>query len=141
LRIKGDFPMTRQRPTLLSARNDGDCTAVALVGENIALDEEAALALAQQLFSLVDQFGGRHYVLDLANVHYLTSTTLDKLVVLNGRLRGLGGKLTLCNLNPQVHELFNVTGLSEPLHVREPGQAPADPEKTASPRPTQVTVG
>jgi len=104
-------------------RDHGDYTRVQIAEDAGYLDEPQAQALGEQLLDLVDEFGAGKFVLDLANVHYLTSTTLDNLVLLNGRLNATGGRLTLCNLKPHIHELFEITRLNELLQIHPAGEA------------------
>ena len=60
-------------------------------------------------------------VLDFAAVTFLTSTGFRPLLSLNRLLRQQHGKLLLCNLAPEVLEVFEVTRL---VNTRGGGRAP-----------------
>jgi anti-sigma B factor antagonist len=96
----------------------GGVTTAAFRGRKVVLNEEAAQAAAGRLFDLADQIAGRTLVLSLAGVVYLTSTMLGKLMALHKRLRAGGGKLVLCDLRPEVFEVFEVTHLHTVLDIR-----------------------
>jgi anti-anti-sigma factor len=67
--------------------------------------------MAEQLFRLAAQLSGRDLRLDFANVEYLQSSVLGKLVTLQKTLSTAGSKLILCNINPVVYKAFTVTKL------------------------------
>ena len=75
--------------------------------------EETGAALHQ----LVDQAEQRRLLLDFANVLSVTSMMLSKLIMLEKRIRSVGGRLALCNLNPDLRQVFDVTGLPRLLNV------------------------
>ena len=81
----------------------------------------AAGGLAEQLRGLDEAFEERHVLLDLQNVDSLLSSDLGRLVGLDRRLRASGGRLTLCNVKPQVYEVFDRTGLT--AWMEEPASA------------------
>jgi anti-anti-sigma factor len=72
----------------------------------------AASGLAAELRGLDEAFEERHVFLDFRNVESLASRDLGRLVGLDRRLRASGGRLTLCNVRPQLYEVFDRTGLT-----------------------------
>jgi anti-anti-sigma factor len=91
-------------------------TVVRLEGGRVALDEEAALRFREGLLLLVRE--GRHLAVDLGNVHFLSSTTVETLLTVHRRLRAAGGRLSVFNLTPSVAEIFDVLNLAAILDVR-----------------------
>src|SRR5215471_20499277 len=77
------------------------------------LDEPTIQAIAEQLFSLVDDSGKRELLLNFHNVEYLSSAALGKLINLHKKLQGLQGKLAMCNVIPQIYEVFAITKLDK----------------------------
>lgn len=65
----------------------------------------------EQLYSLVESEAGTHLALDLANVDFLTSTALGKLVSVHRKLKAKGGRFTLENVQPRIREIFAITAL------------------------------
>jgi anti-anti-sigma factor len=64
--------------------------------------------------------GARHVVVDFEAVAYLSSASFRPLLSLLREVRARQGHLVLCNLNPNVHEIFTVTRL-----ISSHGSAPA----------------
>lgn len=59
----------------------------------------------------MDQLGRKKIVLNFGNVEYLSSAALGILITLNKKLIASGGKLLLCNIDPQIYEIFGITKL------------------------------
>jgi anti-sigma B factor antagonist len=87
----------------------GDVTVVDFLDKRI-LDEQSVQAIGEQLFSLVDELGRRQLLLNFGNVEYLSSPVLGIIATLNKKVKGAGGRLMACNLDPQVYELLKGLG-------------------------------
>ncbi len=73
-------------------------------------------ATAPQLSRAVHQEiarGARRVVLDLSGVSFLSSSGLRALLLIRKELMTLGGELRLAALQPQVREVFDLTGFSQ----------------------------
>src|SRR5438128_635610 len=115
-------PQPRRRR--LEVEDIGDITVVNFVDKKI-LDEQNIQVIGEQLFSLVDELGRRKVLLNFGNVEFLSSAALGKLITLNRKLQGAGGKLVLTNIDPQIYEVFEITD-------EGPGFDPEDvPDPTA----------
>jgi serine/threonine-protein kinase RsbW len=57
--------------------------------------------------------GARHVLLDLSAVTFLSSSGLRALLLIRKELMTLGGELRLAGLQPQVHEVFALTGFTQ----------------------------
>ncbi len=90
----------------------GDVSEVQFLVKRI-LDESTIQAIAEQLFSLVDQDGQRKLLLNFTGVEYMSSAALGKLINLHKKLTGLKGTLAMCNLIPQIFEVFAITKLDK----------------------------
>jgi anti-sigma B factor antagonist len=82
------------------------------------LDEANSQAVSGQLLGLVDHSGRHELHLDLGGVEFIGSTGLGHFVALHKKLRGVGGHLTLHNVEAEVYEVFEVTHLHKFLDVR-----------------------
>ncbi len=73
--------------------------------------------LSDDLNAIVDQLekdGTAHVVLDFANVNYLNSSNIAKLLKLRKMLAGSDGhQLKLCGINSHVWGVFLITGLDK----------------------------
>ncbi|MGL4550553.1 MAG: STAS domain-containing protein [Gemmataceae bacterium] len=111
-------PARRRR---LEVENIGDVTVVNFVDRKI-LDEQNIQVIGEQLFSLVDEDGLKKILLNFSNVEYLSSAALGKLITLNKKLQGVGGKLILCNIDAQIHEVFEITKLDKFFKIKKEEQ-------------------
>ena len=84
---------------------------------NTTLSEANAEAFAQALLALAASEERPHLLVDLGGVTMLTSVILAKIIAVNGKVRAAGGRLTLFNPTPVVHQVFKVTRLDTILEV------------------------
>jgi anti-sigma B factor antagonist len=85
----------------------GDVTIVKFRGPRI-IDEPNIQKIGEELFRLVDVLDRRNILIDFSNINYLSSAAIGKLLTLNKKLQAVGGKLVLCNLDPNVREVLVV---------------------------------
>lgn len=111
-------PARRRR---LEVEHIGDVTVVNFVDRKI-LDEQNIQVIGEQLFSLVDEEGMKKILLNFSNVEYLSSAALGKLITLNKKLQQVGGKLILCNIDPQIYEVFEITKLDKFFKIKKEEQ-------------------
>jgi len=118
-----DFVMSTQpRRRRLEVEPIGDVLVVNFVDRKI-LDEQNIQVIGEQLFGLVDQEGARKLLLNFGNVEYLSSAALGKLITLNKKLQQAGGRLILCNIDPQIYEVFEITKLDKFFNIQKEEQA------------------
>ena len=63
------------------------------------------------LFNESEDGRGGRWVLDLTHVAYLGSSGLGLLVNIRQRVKTLGGRLALCQMNPRLHQIFRTCSL------------------------------
>jgi anti-sigma B factor antagonist len=83
------------------------------------LDEGNIQIIGNQLFGMVDTDGRKKIVLDFANVEYLSSAALGKLITMDKKVKAAKGKLRLCNIRPDIYEVFAITRLNKLFDIRE----------------------
>ena len=113
-------PQPRRRR--LEVEDIGDVTVVNFVDKKI-LDEQNIQVIGEQLFSLVDELGRRKVLLNFKNVEFLSSAALGKLITMNRKLQSAGGKLVLCEIDPQIYEVFEITKLNKLFNIHAEEQA------------------
>jgi anti-sigma B factor antagonist len=86
----------------------GDVRVLVLAGR---LDTETAADLELALQDL-QAAGASHFVIDLAEIGYVSSAGLRVLLALAKQLEGGRGSLRLCALNESVKQVFDVAGFS-----------------------------
>ena len=113
--------MSEPRKSRLEVEEIGDVTVVNFVDRKI-LDEQNIQIIGEQLFELVDVQGRKKILLDFKNVDYLSSAALGKLITLNKKATTSGGKLVLCNIRPEIKEVFEITKLDKFFKIKEDEQ-------------------
>ena len=113
---------SQPRRRRLEVEDIGDVTVVNFTDKKI-LDEQNIQVIGEQLFSLVDELGRRKVLLNFGNVEFLSSAALGKLITLNRKLQSAGGKLILCNIDPQIYEVFEITKLDRFFNIQKEEQS------------------
>ena len=106
----------------LEVEDIGDVTVVNFTDKKI-LDEQNIQVIGEQLFSLVDEVGRRKILLNFGNVEFLSSAALGKLIALHKKLQAVGGRLILCNIDPEIYEVFEITRLDKFFNIQKEEQA------------------
>jgi anti-sigma B factor antagonist len=87
--------------------------------------EKASEDLQRELAQVAASPKNDRVVLDLSNVHLMTSAALVQLIVFNKMLEATGGRLILCNIRPEVYDVFNVMKLESFFQMEEDRAAAA----------------
>jgi anti-sigma B factor antagonist len=119
---EGVLMSTQPRRQRLQVEDTGDVTVVHFTDKKI-LDEQNIQVIGEQLFSLVDELNRRKLLLNFGNVEYLSSAALGKLITLNKKVNAVSGKLVLCNIDPQIYEVFEITKLNRLFNIQKDEQA------------------
>lgn len=108
--------MSTQPRRRLIIEDIGDIAVVQFVDKKI-LDEQNIQMIGDDLFRLVDELGRRKILLNFANVEFMSSAALGKLIRLHQRLQQAGGKLVLCGISNSILEIFVITKLDKMLTI------------------------
>jgi anti-sigma B factor antagonist len=108
--------MSNQPRRRLIIEDIGDVAVVQFVDKKI-LDEQNIQMIGDDLFRLVDELGRRKILLNFANVEFMSSAALGKLIRLHQRLQQAGGKLVLCGISTSIMEIFVITKLDKMLTI------------------------
>jgi anti-sigma B factor antagonist len=95
----------------------GAVTVVRFVDRKI-LDAANIQELGDELFGLVEQESRKNLLLNFSNVEFMSSAALNKLIVLNKKVQGVGGKLRLSNLRPEIYDVFVITRLNTVFDIK-----------------------
>ena len=109
---------TQPRRQRLVVEDVGDIAVVSFVDKKI-LDEQNIQMIGDDLFRLVDELGRRKILLNFANVEFMSSAALGKLIRLHQKLAGVGGKLILCGISKGIMEIFELTKLDKMLTIEK----------------------
>jgi len=75
--------------------------------------------LGQELFGLVDSEGRDKLLLNFSQVEFLSSSALGKLITLDKKMKAKSGKLKLCNIRPEIYEVFAITRLNRLFDIKD----------------------
>lgn len=89
----------------------GEVTLVKFIDRKI-IDASAIQELGEELFALVETQGLSRLILNFAAVEFLSSAALNKLIMLEKKVKAARGKLRLCNLRKEIYEVFAITRLN-----------------------------
>lgn len=106
--------MTDQPRLLVEPVNE--VTVVTFKDKKI-LDEAIIQEVGDALFELVDKQFKSKLLLNFENVEYLSSAALGKLITLNKRIKEENGELKLCNIIPEIYEVFRITKLNRLFEI------------------------
>ncbi len=79
-------------------------------------DEQNIEALGQELLLLIGKYECRRLILNLADVEYMTSSMIGKLIRVHRQLHRDGGQLVLAHLHPTVKDILNTSHLLTYFH-------------------------
>src|SRR5699024_10279669 len=97
----------------LSSEKVGTTLVVTARGQiNSAYAGEIEIALLEWVSQ-----GDHEYILDLSGLDYISSAGLRVILLLAKRLKQQSGQLLLCGMQPQVREVFDISGFLAILSV------------------------
>jgi anti-anti-sigma factor len=97
---------------ILSSEENG-VTILAFTGR---LDTNTVAAV-DQAFATAVAAGGRNFVWDFAQLNYISSAGLRTVLQALKQVSAKGGKLVVCSLSRNVHEVFDISGFKSLLTI------------------------
>jgi anti-anti-sigma factor len=80
------------------------------------LDSATGPAFENDLLGQIDS-GRLRLLLDFSDLQYISSAGLRIVLLAAKRMKTAGGRLALCSLNPQIAEVFEISGFSRILDI------------------------
>ncbi len=96
----------------------GDVTVVRFRDRKL-IEDIRIQELGQELFGLVDGEGRDKLLLNFAQVEFLSSSALGKLITLDKKTKNSGGSMKLSNIRPEIFEVFTITRLDRLFDIRD----------------------
>jgi len=90
-----------------------DVVILALSGK---LDATTAKTFEDKIFAVIDS-GAQRLVVDLAQLEYISSSGLRVFVLAAKKLQPKSGKVSLCSLQDQIRQVFDLAGFSSILSI------------------------
>lgn len=94
-----------------------DTVAVVKFRDKKVMDPARIEQMGKELLELVDGEENERLLINFDNVSFFSSAAINKLIVLEKQVRAKGGKLRLCNLRPEVRDLFSYTSLDQMFQI------------------------
>ena len=83
------------------------------------IDPEAIQELGQELFDLVEKDERKKIVVNFANVEFLSSAALGKLITFEKLTKRLGADLILTNIAAEIFQVFTITNLDKLFQIKD----------------------
>ncbi|TWU21295.1 STAS domain-containing protein [Bythopirellula polymerisocia] len=83
------------------------------------IDPETIQELGEELFSLVEDGKRQKLILNFANVEFLSSAALGKLITFEKKAKRSGAKLILSNIAPEIYQVFTITNLDKLFTIKD----------------------
>ena len=93
--------------------------AIVSFNDKKILDEASIQELGTELFGLVEAQAGSGILLNFDNVEFLSSAALGKLITLDRKVKATKGHLKMCNIRPEIFEVFQITKLNKVFDIRK----------------------
>jgi anti-anti-sigma factor len=94
-------------------QKNGDVLTLGLKGR---LDGVTSKGVEQKVLGHIDA-GERRLIFDLAGLEYVSSIGLRVLMLAAKRLRAVNGKLAVCELQPPIAKVFEISGFGSILAI------------------------
>ena len=95
-----------------------DVSVVKFVDEKV-VDPARIEKLGAELVELAVDENHQRLLINFENVRFFSSAAINKLIVLEKRMRAQGGQLKLSNLRPEVKDLFSFTNLDGLFSIQD----------------------
>ncbi len=111
--------MTERRRTTVTHISD---VAVVKFNDKKIVDNANIEEMGDELMSLIDKDKNKHVLLNFEGVEFLSSAALNKLILVDTRVKQAGGNLRLCCLREEIKEVFTITRLDRVFDIRKTEQ-------------------
>jgi anti-anti-sigma factor len=94
-----------------------DEVAVVKFRDKKVMDPSRIEQMGKELLEVIADDDNERMLINFDNVSFFSSAAINKLIVLEKQIRAKGGKLRLCNLRPEVRDLFSYTSLDQMFEI------------------------
>lgn len=95
--------------SIVVEKRDG-VSVVRFIDDKI-MDTKRIQVVNDELNAVADEGKAGRMLLNMENVRFLSSAAINKLIVLDKRVKTIGGEMRLSNLRPEVRDVFSITNL------------------------------
>ncbi len=105
-------------PSYLRISKHGTISQVDFTEKHI-LDEATIRNIGEELVRLVDSDVRPRIVISFRHVEHLSSSALGTLLNINTKVRAKEGQLRLCDIRPEIAQIFEITKLNRILKLEK----------------------
>lgn len=102
----------------VKVHQDPECTRVEFTEKHV-IDEVVIRAIGNELTKLVDDSSRPRIVVSFKGVDHLSSAALGTLLTVMNRVKAKDGHLRLCDISPQILQIFEITKLNRVLRIEK----------------------
>jgi anti-sigma B factor antagonist len=102
----------------LKVKQDGGIIQIQFRDRNI-LDEANIQQIGDEIKAIIEKEPKPRLLIDFKDVDHLSSAALGTLITINNRVRALTGQLRLCNIDPQIYQVFVITKLNKLFEIHD----------------------
>jgi anti-sigma B factor antagonist len=113
----GDMAVHRRIEVMNLSGSAGEVALVRFLDRKI-IDAANIQELGDELFALVEKEKKQNLILNFNSVEFLSSAALNKLIMLDKKVKAAKGKMRLCNLRPEIYEVFVITRLNQLFDIK-----------------------
>ncbi len=99
--------------------DDVDKVSVIKFKDEKVMDPGRIEQLGTELLTVAEKDEKCKLLLNFDNVRFFSSQAINKLIVLDRRVKAGGGQIRLSNLRPEVRDLFSYTNLDSVFQIRD----------------------
>jgi anti-anti-sigma factor len=99
--------------------NESGQVSVVTFADSKIIDEAEIQELGQVLYDMVERDDRKKIVLNFANVEFLSSAALGKLIGFDKRAKQHAAELILSNIRPEIYEVFAITKLTKLFQIKD----------------------
>jgi anti-sigma B factor antagonist len=99
--------------------NEVDDVTVVRFRDRKIVEDVNIQELGQEMFRVVETDNRGRLLLNFSSVEFLSSAALGKLITLEKKVKAHGGTLKLCNIRPEIYEVFAITKLNRVFDIKE----------------------
>ena len=96
----------------------GDLAMVRFLDRKI-VDPTVIEEVADEMFTLLDKDKFKNVILNFEGVEFLGSAMLNKLIMMDKKVKAGGGKLLMCSLRDEIMEVFKITRLDRVFTIKK----------------------
>lgn len=101
----------------LEVKEVGDVSVVYFRDQKI-IEDLRIQELGLELFQLVEADKRKKLLLNFTSVDFLSSAALGKLITLDRKVKTNTGVMKLCNIRPEIYEVFAITRLNRLFDIK-----------------------